>query len=114
MSSNTDGDGYVHVPDRDDHPNGDPDLDADASTDGPAQPGRAGERGGDGFGGRGWALVIAVVVSVLVIPGVIYVLPGLLAGTGVPFIVAMLVLPLAPAALLGVVAVWSMAASNHR
>lgn len=69
---------------------------------------------GDGFGGRGWLLVAAVVVSTLVVPIVIYALPSLLPSLGLPYVAALLVLPMAPAALLGVVAVWSMAASGRR
>jgi hypothetical protein len=69
---------------------------------------------GDGFGGRGWLLVAAVVVSTLVVPIVIYALPSFLPSLGLPYVAALLVLPMAPAALLGVVAVWSMAASGRR
>jgi hypothetical protein len=65
----------------------------------------------DGFGARGWVLVGAVVLSTAVIPGVIYVMPALPADAGLPFLVAMLVLPLVPAVLLGAVAVWSLSAA---
>ncbi|MFB6160925.1 MAG: hypothetical protein ABEJ61_07075 [Haloferacaceae archaeon] len=66
----------------------------------------------DGFGRQGWVLVAVVVLTVLVIPGTIYLFPALPADAGLPFLAAMLVLPLAPAALLGLVAVWSMTAAE--
>ena len=72
------------------------------------------DEAGDAFGGRGWLLVVAVVVSTLVIPAVIYVLPSLLPSLGLPYVAALLVLPMAPAMLLGLVAVWSMAASGRQ
>jgi hypothetical protein len=68
----------------------------------------------EGFGRRGWLLVAAVVASVLVVPGVVYLFPATPAEAGVPFLVAMLVLPLVPAVLLGLVAVWSMTAATAR
>lgn len=134
MAHESDSDGYVHVPGGDDDPASGRADDARAPTgstgpeSNPGSDGQGGADGGvatvteadgnadveDGFGTRGWALVAAVVVSVLLIPGVIYALPGLLATNGFPFLVAMLALPLAPAALLGVVAVWSMAESGRR
>jgi hypothetical protein len=69
---------------------------------------------GGGFGRRGWILVAVVVLSTLVIPGGIYLVPSLLPSLGVPYLLALLVLPLVPAALLGATAVWSMAASGRR
>lgn len=68
----------------------------------------------DGFGDRGWVLVATVVLAFLVIPGIIYLRPALPGEAGVPFIVAMLILPLVPALLLGLTAVWSMSASRRR
>jgi hypothetical protein len=65
-----------------------------------------------GFGRRGWLLVAAVALSVLVVPGAVYLFPAAPAAAGVPFIAAMLVLPMVPAVLLGVVAVWSMTAAT--
>ena len=66
----------------------------------------------DDLGGFGWALVAVVAAAFLVIPGVIYVFP---AGpqSGLPFLVAMLALPFAPALLLGVVAVWTAVADGE-
>ena len=58
-------------------------------------------------GPSGTFLVVVVALATLVIPGVIYVYPTFLADH-VPFLVAMLVLPFAPALLLGLVGVWAM------
>ena len=66
----------------------------------------------EGFGRKGWVLVAAVVASVLVVPGAVYLFPAVPAEAGVPFFVAMLVLPLVPAVVLGLVAVWSMTAGT--
>ena len=65
----------------------------------------------DSLGRFGWALVAVVATAFLVIPGVIYVFPT---GpqSGLPFLVAMLALPFAPALLLGVVAVWTAVADG--
>ncbi|MFB6281602.1 MAG: hypothetical protein ABEH40_06250 [Haloferacaceae archaeon] len=65
-----------------------------------------------GFGARGWVLVGAVVLSTVVVPGLVYALPALPADAGLPFLVAMLALPLLPAVLLGAAAVWSMTAAT--
>jgi hypothetical protein len=65
-----------------------------------------------GFGRQGWLLVAAVVACVLVVPGVIYLFPAAPADAGLPFLAAMLVLPLLPAVVLGLVAVWSMTAAT--
>ena len=56
----------------------------------------------DEFGRRGWLLVAAMVVAFVVVPLVIYVRPP-----GVPFQFAYLVLPLVPAVLLALLAVWA-------
>lgn len=87
-------DGYVHTPEGEAGVEDVVDDDSAASDD----------------SARGTVLVLAVVLATLVIPGVIYLYPALLADR-VPFLVAMLVLPFVPAVLLGVVAVWSM--TNH-
>jgi hypothetical protein len=91
------------------------DADADGSTDA-GDPDAAGESAfagpePSGFGRRGWLLVGAVVATTLVVPGLVYALPALPADAGLPFLVAALVLPLAPALALGLVAVWSMTAA---
>lgn len=60
----------------------------------------------DDFGPHGWVLVGAIVVAFVVAPGLILAYPHVLADR-VPFLVAFLVVPLVPALLLGVVAVWA-------
>jgi hypothetical protein len=66
----------------------------------------------NGFGRQGWVLVAVVVLCVLVVPGAIYLFPAAPAGAGLPFLAAMLVLPMLPAVALGLVAVWSMTAAT--
>jgi hypothetical protein len=102
----TDG-GYVHVPGADDG-------EADASDgDGPrASPSEAAEPPADGFGRKGWALTAVLFTCVLVIPGVIYLYPYAAGAFGLTFFATYLALPLVPALLLGVVAVWSMTAAT--
>ncbi|MFW5911380.1 MAG: hypothetical protein ACOCQV_01455 [Halolamina sp.] len=58
-------------------------------------------------GPSGTLLLLVVALATLVIPGIIYVYPTLLADR-VPFLVAMLVLPFVPALLLGILGVWAM------
>ena len=53
------------------------------------------------FGRSGWLLVAAIAVAFVVVPLVIYVRPP-----GLPFVVAYLALPLVPAVLLALLAVW--------
>lgn len=60
------------------------------------------------FGRRGWVLVGVLVLSFLVVPAVIVFVPP----AALPFEVAFLILPLLPALLLGVVAVWSALAGS--
>jgi hypothetical protein len=126
---NSDEEGYVHRPgDAVDGSDGDtvdagrvgddPEVDhrsdgdaADAAVDGGASlPGPQ----PTGFGERGWVLVATVVLAFLVIPGIIYLRPALPGEAGLSFVVAMLILPLVPAVLLGLTAVWSMRASRRR
>jgi len=89
VSSENDDGGYMHTPEAaggvDDADGGD------------------GEQGGPG----GWLLVGVVTLATLVIPGIIYLYPTLLADH-VPFLVAMLALPFIPALLLGGVGVWAI------
>jgi len=85
--------GYVHRP-------GEGDADIDRETDG--------ENADDDFGRRGWVLVAVIVLSTLVVPGIIYLYPAGPGNLGVPFLAAMLALPMLPALLLGVTAVWSL------
>jgi hypothetical protein len=106
--------GYVHRPDTDAADHGQPDPEqgdtAAAAAEGASLPGPE----PDGFGDRGWVLVATVVLAFLVIPGIIYLRPALPGEAGLPFLVAMLILPLVPAVLLGLTAVWSMRASRRR
>lgn len=62
----------------------------------------------DGLGRVGWVLVAAVVVAVLVVPGMVYLWPAGGAVFGATYRSAMLVLPMIPAVILGLIAVWSM------
>ena len=65
----------------------------------------------DGFGVKGWALTGVLFMCVVVIPGIIYAYPYAAGGLGFTFFATYLALPLVPAALLGLVAVWSMTAA---
>ncbi|WP_253738942.1 hypothetical protein [Halohasta salina] len=90
--------GYVHRPEGD----------GSSVDDGPY----TGEAEGEGFGTQGWLLVAGVVVCFLVIPGVIYLFPTAPARLGWTFFATFLALPLVPAVLLGLLAVWSMQAAS--
>jgi len=108
VSSETD-EGYVHRPDAGDadHAAGDDKADDEETAPLPGpEP--------TGFGDRGWVLVATVVLAFLVIPGIIYLRPALPGEAGLSFVVAMLILPLVPAVMLGLTAVWSMRASRRR
>jgi hypothetical protein len=59
----------------------------------------------EGLGRQGWVLVVAVLLAVLIVPLMVYLRPGV---GGRHYRTAMLVLPMLPAVLLGLVAVWSM------
>lgn len=108
MSADDDG-GYVHRPGQ----GRDADSDGDeGDVDRADETGVRSPEPDDDLGGFGWALVAVVAAAFLVIPGVIYLFP---AGpqSGLPFLVAMLALPFAPALLLGVVAVWTAVADGE-
>ncbi|MFB6304171.1 MAG: hypothetical protein ABEH47_03320 [Haloferacaceae archaeon] len=112
MSS--DAEEYVHRPGEGDDATADGSagaVAADAGAGGARSEAESGASAG-GFGRRGWVLVGAVFLSLLVVPGLIYAFPAAPGAAGVPFLVAMLVLPLLPAALLGATAVWSMTAAT--
>ncbi|MGZ0746562.1 hypothetical protein [Haloparvum sp. AD34] len=97
--------GYVHTP-----------GDADAATSTSAESTDATKRAPsetDEFGRAGWALTGMLIVCMLVIPGIIYLYPYFLGSFGLSFFGTYLVLPLIPAAVLGLVAVWSMTAAVH-
>mgnify|MGYP000005855845 CR=1 FL=1 len=79
-------------------------------------PGAPADPGDRSFGWRGWALVGALVVSLLVIPWTIIYLrqaQSFLASLGLGLRDAYLVLPLIPAFGLGALAVWSAVASRR-
>lgn len=64
------------------------------------------------FDWRGWVLVGVIIVSFLVVPGIILALPyadGTLAALGLTWRDTFLVLPLAPAVILALTAVWATA-----
>jgi cytochrome b subunit of formate dehydrogenase len=98
-------------------------TDTDGSTDGGYVHVPEGEAGGeaptgeepvaDGFGRKGWALTAVLFTCVLVIPGIIYLYPYVAGWFGLPFFATYLALPLVPAVLLGLVAVWSMTAATR-
>ncbi|MDS0299486.1 hypothetical protein NDI76_12110 [Halogeometricum sp. S1BR25-6] len=66
-----------------------------------------------GFGTRGWGLVAVLVLCTLVVPGIIYLDPSVFAAVGIPYTVALLILPLVPAGVLGLTAVWSMTGATR-
>ena len=59
------------------------------------------------FDWRGWTLVGAIFVAFLVVPGLIYLYPRVPSNFGLSFWDAYLVLPMIPAVILGVLAVWA-------
>lgn len=84
-----DGDGYVH------RPSGEPPQQAEPTSE---------------FGRHGWALIGMLVLAFFVIPGAIYVLPAaetFIESLGLTLRAAYLTLPLVPAFVLGLLAVWS-------
>ena len=85
----TDDDGYVHTPAE-------------------AEPSDEQSSADSELGVNGWLLVGVVVTATILVPGVIYAFPAAPGEAGLPFLVAMLVLPFLPAVLLGATAVWSM------
>ncbi|MFB6177918.1 MAG: hypothetical protein ABEI99_12400 [Halobaculum sp.] len=94
--------GYVHTPDR-----------SDESADGSlTDDDRDDPTGEDDLGVKGWVLVGVVVTATIVIPGLIYLFPAAPGEAGLPFLIAMLVLPFLPAVLLGLTAVWSLTAGE--
>ena len=99
----TDG-GYVHTPEGTDGASG-PSGDGRVASGGEPEP--------DGFGRKGWALTAVLFTCVLVIPGIIYVYPYAAGAFGFTFFATYLALPLVPAILLGLVAVWSMTAATR-
>ncbi|MFC5134130.1 MULTISPECIES: hypothetical protein [Haloferacaceae] len=120
--SSADGeDGYVHDPADGDAGSADSDTDGAVSAaetpgptaDGPESATEAMEPTADGFGRKGWALTAVLFTCVLVIPGIIYAYPYAAGAFGFTFFATYLALPLVPAVLLGLVAVWSMTAATE-
>ncbi|MFB6150170.1 MAG: hypothetical protein ABEJ40_00035 [Haloarculaceae archaeon] len=73
--------------------------------------------GGDAFGWRGWVVVGALVVALVVVPWAIVFLPnarGALDAVGFGLRGTYLVLPLVPAVGLGALAVWAALAHRRR
>lgn len=64
--------------------------------------------GDQGVDWRGWTLVATVLFAFVIAPAIIVFHPP----DALPFFVAYLVLPLAPAVLLGIVAVWTTVGSG--
>ncbi len=101
MSSDADADDeYVHTPD------------AGSVGDGTEPTRESTEAEPDGFGRKGWVLTGVLLTCMLVIPGIIYAYPYAAGSFGLTFFGTYLVLPLIPAVLLGLVAVWSMTAAT--
>lgn len=109
MSS--DDEGYVHRPG--DVESGAPEAASDDTAPEPVGGADSGDAEPAGFGARGWVLVAVLAVCTLVVPGVIYVRPGILSAVGIPYIASLLVLPLLPAVVLGLTAVWAMTAATR-
>lgn len=101
-------DGYVHRPGEEDLAAETADREARSAEAGPSTEGAP-----EGFGSRGWVLVAVLVVCTLVIPGIIYLRPAVLSAVGIPYIASLLVLPLLPAVILGLTAVWAMTAATR-
>ncbi|PSP99498.1 hypothetical protein BRC94_07255 [Halobacteriales archaeon QS_5_70_17] len=107
MTNDGDGSGYVHDPDR-------PDAEAD-DRDPPTDPRTTrayveGASSAESFGRRGWALVGALFVAFVLVPGIILYLPyagGAIRSLGLTYRDAYLVLPLVPALVLAALAVWT-------
>nr|WP_246066475.1 hypothetical protein [Halorubrum cibi] len=85
-------------------------TDAEAAADAADE---TAEPAADGFGRKGWALTAVLFACVLVIPGIIYAYPYAAGAFGFTFFATYLALPLVPAVLLGLVAVWSMTAATE-
>jgi len=89
-------------------------VSADTSPDVGPGSGSESDPGDRDLGRKGWVLVAAVVVAVLVVPLSIYLWPAAGGVLGAHYRTAMLVLPFFPAVLLGLVAVWSMTIGRPR
>ncbi|OVE84848.1 hypothetical protein [Natronolimnobius baerhuensis] len=100
MTSNSSDDGgYVHDPSAfdDDGSPRDDDRDRDSPDDGPVHPAAVNRE----FDWRGWTLIGVIVFAFIVAPVTILLLPP------ADYLFALIILPLAPAVLLAVTAVWA-------
>ena len=105
----TDG-GYVHTPEREAGASGESENENSGAERGASESDGV-ELEADGFGKKGWALTAVLFMCVIVIPGIIYAYPYAAGTFGLTFFATYLALPLIPAILLGLVAVWSMTAA---
>ncbi|MFP8954678.1 hypothetical protein ACLI4Z_17175 [Natrialbaceae archaeon A-arb3/5] len=99
--SSSDDSGYVHDPsafDEDGERRDDADESGEGWVDEPAHPATADRE----FDWRGWVLVGVIVFAFVVAPVAIMLWPP-----GVSYLFALLILPLVPAVLLAVTAVWA-------
>jgi hypothetical protein len=100
-------DGYTHDPEAFDS-DGEYGPGTDSDED-PAEHARGAhpESADREFDWRGWTLVGAIFVSFLVVPGIIYLYPRVGPMFGLTFWDAYLALPMIPAVILGILAVWA-------
>ena len=95
-------DGYTHDPEAFD---GDDEyVDPAADGEGDAEHPETADRE---FDWRGWTLVVAVFVALVVVPGIIYAYPYVGPALGLTFWDTYLALPMVPAVVLGILAVWA-------
>ena len=95
-------DGYTHDPEA---------FDEDDEYANPAADGKEDaehpETADREFDWRGWTLVVAVFLCFVVVPGIIYAYPYVGPALGLTFWDTYLALPMVPAIVLGVLAVWA-------
>lgn len=100
-------DGYTHDPDAfDDGDYVDNETEDESGDDGDSMTVHPDEVDRE-FDRRGWTLVVAVFVSFIVVPGLIVTYPYLGTRLGLSFWDTYLALPMVPAIVLGVLAVWA-------
>lgn len=88
---------------------GDPANGPTVDGDGRVAAGASGDAGRE-FGWRGWVLIAWLFIAIVVVPAYLYFYPragGTLALFGLGYRATFLVLPLVPAILLGILAVWA-------
>jgi sterol desaturase/sphingolipid hydroxylase (fatty acid hydroxylase superfamily) len=97
-------DGYTHDPEAfDDEEYADPAPTEPADREERKHPEPADRE----FDWRGWTLVVAVFVAFVVVPGIIFAYPYVGPALGLTFWDTYLALPMIPAIVLGVLAVWA-------